>query len=183
MAKRFIQNNFYTFASASLTVSVVSGWMGLNYIQDQQKQQHAILQQPMSVLETTDDPESAHAPPTRAKSREELRLQAMVENALKSSWRENLDNAFDAQTRFMLPGRDHGNDPEFLQKIDQRVAEKLKKQEKKAARRKKKEEKKALLAKLAKENGQDEPPSYDQIDDVNDDDEEGKGHNKIQFWK
>jgi hypothetical protein len=36
---------------------------------------------------------------------ERARLQAMIENAQESSWRENIANATFAQERFMLPGR------------------------------------------------------------------------------
>lgn len=137
---------------------MVSGWMCLSYIQDQQQQQNT--QQPATILDDTSP---------RPKSREEMRLKAMVENALKSSWQENLSNAFDAQERFMLPGRDHGGDPKFLKKIDKRADEMLKKQTK---RQKKKE----ALAKEREESfyevsleEQGSPPQ-----------EEGK--TKIQFW-
>lgn len=126
--RRFIQKNFSTFAAASLVLSVGSGWMCLDYIQNQQKERQPSLQRPASVL---DDKSS------RKKSREELRLQAMVENALKSSWKENLENAYQAQERFMLPGRDHGKDPKFVRKIDRRVNEVLKKQDIKEGAREK----------------------------------------------
>ena len=99
-----------------------------------------------------------------------MRLQAMVENALKSSWQENLNNAFDAQERFMLPGRDHGGDPKFVKKIDRRADELLKKQDK---RRKKK----ASLAKEADESSLASPPPPSPSD------QEDKSQTKIQFWK
>ncbi|EJK56164.1 hypothetical protein THAOC_24002, partial [Thalassiosira oceanica] len=35
---------------------------------------------------------------------EEAQLRAMLENARESTWRENLENAADAQGRFMMPG-------------------------------------------------------------------------------
>ena len=137
---------------------MVSGWMCLSYIQDQQQHQHP--QPPATVL---DDKSS------RPKSREEMRLQAMVENALKSSWQENLSNAFDAQERFMLPGRDHGGDPKFLKKIDKKADEMLKKQTK---RQKKKE----ALAKEREESFYTVPPALEESRQQ----EEGK--TKIQFW-
>jgi len=59
-------------------------------------------------------------------TRNEAQLAAMLENAKKSSWQENLHNAADAQQRFMLPGQDvdGGRDaPEYLQRIDQRSRE------------------------------------------------------------
>jgi hypothetical protein len=116
---KFIQKNFSTFAAGSLILSVGAGVWCLDYIQNQQKEKQPSLQSAASVL---DDKSS------RVKSRDELRLQAMVENALKSSWKENLDNAYQAQERFMLPGRDHGKDPQFLRKIDRRVKELMNKQ-------------------------------------------------------
>lgn len=64
-------------------------------------------------------------------TRNEAQLAAMVENAKKSSWQENLHNAADAQHRFMLPGRDvdDGNDtPEYVKNIDKRSEEILSKE-------------------------------------------------------
>ena len=121
--------------------------MCLEYIQGQQKEKHAALQKPASIL---DDPSS------RTKSRDEMRLQAMVENALKSSWKENLDNAFQAQERFMMPGRDHGKDPKFVRKINRRVDQLMKQQN--------------------KEEGHDR-------NDEEGKGSESKQEDKIQFWK
>lgn len=84
----------------------------------------------------------------------------MVENAQKSTWKENLNNAFDAQERFMLPGRNHGTDPKFVQKIDQRCDELLKQQEKREKRRKEQHE-----------NATDDERKEEQHQDT------------IQFWK
>ena len=64
-------------------------------------------------------------------TRNEAQLAAMVENAKKSSWQENLHNAADAQHRFMLPGTDvdDGNDtPEYVKNIDKRSEEILSKE-------------------------------------------------------
>ena len=63
-------------------------------------------------------------------TRNEAQLHAMVENAKKSSWQENLHNAADAQHRFMLPGRDadDGKDtPEYVKNIDKRSEDILRK--------------------------------------------------------
>ena len=64
-------------------------------------------------------------------TRNEAQLAAMVENAKKSSWQENLHNAADAQHRFMLPGRDvdNGKDtPAYVKNIDKRSEEILSKE-------------------------------------------------------
>jgi len=64
----------------------------------------------------------SHTEPTR----HEAQLAAMLENAKNSSWQENLENAADAQQRFMIPGRDieGGNStPEFVRRIDERSEE------------------------------------------------------------
>jgi len=169
MAKRFIQNNFYSFASASLGISMVSGWMCLNYIQG--KNENPNGNQPATVLGDTS---------SRPKSREEMRLQAMVENALKSSWQENLNNAFDAQERFMLPGRDH-KDPKFLEKIDKRAEELLKKQERKRRR----EEKRRMRG--GEGAGFENDDSYHQSEtsfsETSEQSNKEKNQNKIQFWR
>lgn len=145
---RFIQRNFTTFAAGSLVLSIGSGWMCLEYIQNQQKEKHAALQKPASIL---DDDAS------RVKSREEMRLRAMVENALKSSWKENLENAFHAQERFMLPGRDHGKDPNFVRKIDKRADQLMKRQN----------------AKRGKKNKEEDEAAAD----------ENSSETRIEFWK
>ena len=65
-------------------------------------------------------------------TRNEAQLAAMLENAKKSSWQDNLRNAADAQDRFMLPGRDvdSGRDaPEYIKRIDKRSEEILQTQE------------------------------------------------------
>lgn len=62
----------------------------------------------------------------------EAQLAAMLENAKNSSWRQNLDNAADAQHRFMLPGQDvdAGRDtPEYVKRIDERSDEILRQDE------------------------------------------------------
>lgn len=66
-------------------------------------------------------------------SLQEAQLKAMVENAKKSSWKENLENAVDAHSRFMLPGiaGKGENTPEYVKKIDERSEEIMREQEEK----------------------------------------------------
>jgi len=53
----------------------------------------------------------------RDMSQQEALLRGMVQNALESSPRENLQNAMDANERFMLPGRP-AERPAFLNKVE-----------------------------------------------------------------
>eukprot|EP00591_Stephanopyxis_turris_P017489 CAMPEP_0195540964 /NCGR_PEP_ID=MMETSP0794_2-20130614/50845_1 /TAXON_ID=515487 /ORGANISM="Stephanopyxis turris, Strain CCMP 815" /LENGTH=165 /DNA_ID=CAMNT_0040675047 /DNA_START=7 /DNA_END=504 /DNA_ORIENTATION=+ len=54
----------------------------------------------------------------RPKSEKQAYLEAMIQNAKSSSWRENLKNASNAQQMFMLPGRRPDEQHEvFLEKI------------------------------------------------------------------
>ena len=67
----------------------------------------------------------------------EAQLAAMRENAKNSSWRQNLDNAADAQHRFMLPGLDADAvgeaAPEYVRKIETRSEEILRRDEERRA--------------------------------------------------
>ena len=61
-------------------------------------------------------------------TRHEAQLAAMLENAKNSSWKENLENAADAQQRFMIPGSDRSEGgkeatPEFVKRIGERSDE------------------------------------------------------------
>lgn len=100
MAKRFIQNNLLAFSSVSLGISMVAGWICFSLVERRKP--------PLKIEESS------------SKSHEQLRFQAMVENAQSSDWTDNLKNAFEAQARFMLPGRHH-RPPDFLEKIEQRA--------------------------------------------------------------
>jgi hypothetical protein len=60
--------------------------------------------------------------PKQKMSLDEARLIAMLENAKESSWRENVENAIDAQEQFMLPGRGR-KEPKFMDSIEQRSVE------------------------------------------------------------
>jgi len=82
---------------------------------------------------------------------EEARVRAMVENAQKSTWKQNLKIAMDAQERFMLPGRTPpspsdetaaSSSQEYADKIDRRADEILTVSEEK---RKKRQEEEHLL--------------------------------------
>ena len=108
---------------------------------------------------------------------DEARLIAMLENAKESSSKENVENAVNAQEQFMLPGR-HRNVPKFMDKIDRRSLEILKKQHHKI------------------DNEDDEyEDDYDYEDEDDDDEwnsrrklkEEGSGaageETAIDFWK
>jgi hypothetical protein len=132
--KRFIQNNFSIFAAGSLLATMTSGWMCLSYIQKQET--YRLLPAASKENETTGNDDVNNKGSKRIKSREEFRLEAMVENALKSSWRENLNNAFQAQERFMLPGKEHGKDPKFIRRIDRRCDELMHRQQELQKRRK-----------------------------------------------
>ena len=64
--------------------------------------------------------------PSPRMSKSEAQLVAMRETAKGSTWRQNLQNAADAQGRFMLPGQAPGDAPDYVQKIDERSREILK---------------------------------------------------------
>lgn len=80
-------------------------------------------------------------PPTAAAiggtTPQEAQLRAMLENARKSTWRENLENAADAHGRFMLPGRQgggrgksgDGGTPEYVRRIEERSEEILRRED------------------------------------------------------
>lgn len=72
----------------------------------------------------------------------EAQLAAMIENAKRSSWRENLSNAADAHERFMIPVRDadEGREPpEYVKRINERSNEILKDETEKERRLKESE--------------------------------------------
>ena len=67
----------------------------------------------------------------------EAQLRAMLENARESTWRENLENAADAQGRFMAPGRPGGGGeaPEYVRRIEERSGEILRREDEERRRR------------------------------------------------
>ena len=69
-------------------------------------------------------------------SQEEARLRAMIEHAKESNWKENLDNAVQAQEYFMLPGRSAGQ-PKFADEIDDRSQEMVRQDRKQRLQEKK----------------------------------------------
>eukprot|EP00534_Pseudo-nitzschia_fraudulenta_P010905 CAMPEP_0201216658 /NCGR_PEP_ID=MMETSP0851-20130426/189637_1 /ASSEMBLY_ACC=CAM_ASM_000631 /TAXON_ID=183588 /ORGANISM="Pseudo-nitzschia fraudulenta, Strain WWA7" /LENGTH=142 /DNA_ID=CAMNT_0047506245 /DNA_START=55 /DNA_END=483 /DNA_ORIENTATION=+ len=78
------------------------------------------------IIDDGDD-NSYKRDPQQKMSMEEARLIAMLENAKESSWRENVENAIDAQEQFMLPGRQR-KEPKFMDRIEQRSTEILRNQ-------------------------------------------------------
>ena len=92
--------------------------------------------------------------PKQKMSLEEARFIAMLENAKESSWRENVENAVNAQEQFMLPGRQL-KDPKLMDRIDRRSLEILRNQHEK----------------------------IDQEEKKNREENEEKEENKISFWK
>ena len=97
--------HFSTFVVGTLAASLATGWLCFSMVKRK------------IVVEEHDFPRK-----DRPLSFEEARLQAMIENAQKSTWQENLDNAMKAQERFMLPNRTHET-PAFVEKIDRRSRE------------------------------------------------------------
>ncbi|KAL3910495.1 MAG: hypothetical protein SGARI_002098, partial [Bacillariaceae sp.] len=68
---------------------------------------------------------------------EQARLQAMIENAQKSSWQENLNNALVAQEKFILGNERGEKNPKFMKEIDQRSHQLMKEQQAKLQRERK----------------------------------------------
>lgn len=70
--------------------------------------------------------DTTHAGASDMVTPREAQLAAMLETAKNSTWKQNLENAADAQERFMLPGRISGNGegtPEYVKRIDERSDE------------------------------------------------------------
>ncbi|KAL7475986.1 hypothetical protein ACHAW6_001877 [Cyclotella cf. meneghiniana] len=68
----------------------------------------------------------------------EAKVSAMIENARKSTWRENLDNAADAHQRFVLPDHDIDQDgelPQYVKRIDERSQELMLEEEERRKKR------------------------------------------------
>lgn len=103
---RYAQTHPATLTAAILGGSIVSGVVAFKIL---------------------DDGEDYKRDPKQKMSMEEARLIAMLENAKQSSWKENLENAVDAQEQFMLPGRQR-DVPDFMSRIDERSQEILKNQ-------------------------------------------------------
>lgn len=79
------------------------------------------------------------APERSAATPGEAHLAAMLENARESSWRQNLENAADAQGRFMVPGREPAEAPAYVRRIEERSEEILRRDEERKARVKEQE--------------------------------------------
>eukprot|EP00804_Cyclotella_cryptica_P010169 CCRYP_013810-RA/>CCRYP_013810-RA protein AED:0.00 eAED:0.00 QI:236/-1/1/1/-1/1/1/370/148 len=68
----------------------------------------------------------------------EAKVSAMIENARKSTWRENLENAADAHQRFVLSNHDvdHGKElPQYVKRIDERSEELMMEEEERLQKR------------------------------------------------
>ncbi|GAX29059.1 hypothetical protein FisN_7Hu349 [Fistulifera solaris] len=107
-ARAFLEQKFPLFVAGTLIGSLAIGWISWSVF----KRNY--------VVEEWDS--------KRARTFQEAQLQAMIENAHNSTWQENLDNAMEAQKRFMLPNRRH-SEPAFLKKIEQRSREILQENE------------------------------------------------------
>eukprot|EP00980_Cylindrotheca_fusiformis_P003239 scaffold735_cov116-Cylindrotheca_fusiformis.AAC.9 len=79
------------------------------------------------AFKIVDDGEAYRRDPSEKMTMEEARLIAMLENAKESNWRQNLENAVDAQEQFMLPNAKR-EVPDFMSQIDNRSREILKNQ-------------------------------------------------------
>lgn len=108
--RTFLDQRFPAFVVGTLVGSLALGWISWS-----------VFQRNHIVEEFDSKP---------ARTMKEAQLQAMIENAHNSTWQENLDNAMQAQKRFMLPNRRH-SEPAFLKKIEQRSREILEEEEKK----------------------------------------------------
>jgi hypothetical protein len=109
-ARAFLEQKFPLFVAGTLIGSLAMGWISWSFFKN-------------NYIEEEWDSNNK-----RARTLQEAQLQAMIENAHNSTWQENLDNALEAQKRFMLPNRRH-SEPAFLKKIEQRSREILKENE------------------------------------------------------
>lgn len=110
--REFLDQRFPTFIVGTLAGSLAIGWVSWSFF----KRNY--------IVEEFNGPGQDQ----RARTIKEAQLQAMIENAHNSTWQENLDNAMQAQKRFMLPNRRH-SEPAFLKKIDERSREILREEE------------------------------------------------------
>lgn len=110
--QEFLEHRFPAFVVGTLGGSLAIGWVSWSLFKRN------------FVIDEIDAPGKGQ----RARTLREAQLQAMIENAASSTWQENLDNAMQAQTRFMLPNRRH-SEPAFVRKIDERSREILRQDE------------------------------------------------------
>ena len=104
-----LDQSFPAFVVGTLVGSLALGWVSWSFFQ----RNH--------IVEELDSTKPA-------RTLKEAQIQAMIENANNSTWQENLDNALQAQKRFMLPNRRH-SEPAFFKKIEQRSREILEEEE------------------------------------------------------
>jgi hypothetical protein len=107
-----------TFMTVALGGSALCGWFCFTIMDRDQQLKEANL-----ALQQHRGQEESSSNRRRVMSQEEARVRAMIEHAKESDWKENLDNAVQAQEHFMLPGRSGGGQPKFADKIDDRSQE------------------------------------------------------------
>jgi hypothetical protein len=112
-----------TFMTVALGGSVLCGWFCFTIMERDQQLKEANV-----ALHRGGQP--------KLMSQDEARLRAMIEHAKESNWKENLDNAVQAQEHFMLPGRS-GAQPKFADKIDDRSQEMIREDRKQRLQEKK----------------------------------------------
>ena len=103
------RKHFPTFLGVTMAVSAYAGFYSMDYIHKRKIEQGARVA------------EYRRHDREFAMSRNESMVRAMVENARSSSWKENLDNAFEAHERFMLGSK--AGEPKFMEKIISRSEE------------------------------------------------------------
>lgn len=112
-----LTSRFSLFVVGTLAASSAAGYVCFSIVDNQKY--GGSKQQQQQEMHSEEGPTADMTTSTA----EEVRLQAMIENARNSSVSENLENAFQAQERFMLPNRKHDTKPEFVKKIDKRSEE------------------------------------------------------------
>ncbi|KAI2501244.1 hypothetical protein MHU86_13188 [Fragilaria crotonensis] len=105
----FSREHFPKFLTATMALSGLTGYFTMDYIQRTK----------WEAREALHDRVWEEHQRIKSMSTNESMVVAMVENAKNSSWRENLDNAFEAQEHFMLGSADR-QEPKFLTSIRER---------------------------------------------------------------
>uniref|UniRef100_A0A7S1GMZ7 Transmembrane protein n=1 Tax=Cyclophora tenuis TaxID=216820 RepID=A0A7S1GMZ7_CYCTE len=105
---------FPYFLAFVMTSSGVTGFVTMNYVQQKQWENRQVW--------IDEDYMKRHHPNI---SRNEAMTIAMVEDAKKSTWEQNLDTAFAAHEQFMF-GPQNGKEPALLQRLKTRTEELVK---------------------------------------------------------
>jgi len=106
--------NFPSFLVFTMASSGLLGYMSMDYVLKRQAETERLMLQNYHRV---------HQPQDGEISEKMAMVTAMIQNAKTSSFQENLDNAFDAQDRFML-GSQGQEEPAFMKRIRKR-SEKL----------------------------------------------------------